>query len=94
MGGPDWRQIQQDDPHLKVLAERVRQGKRTSGQAREDAHREERRWWREWDRLAMRDGVIDRRLWDAIEDTWRWQILVPGPCTQGLWEKYHISLGH
>ncbi|KAJ3602062.1 hypothetical protein NHX12_029822 [Muraenolepis orangiensis] len=38
-GGPDWRQIQQDDPHLKVLMERVRQGKRPSGQAQQDAHR-------------------------------------------------------
>ncbi|KAJ3598603.1 hypothetical protein NHX12_002109 [Muraenolepis orangiensis] len=79
-GGPDWRQIQQDDPHLKVLAERVRQGKRPSGQAREDAHREERRWWREWDRLSMQDGVIGQRVWDAIEDTWRWQILAWTAC--------------
>lgn len=93
-GGPDWRQIQQDDPHLKVLAERVRQGKRPSGQAREDAHWEERRWWREWDRLAIREGVIGRRVWDVVEDTWRWQILVPSPSTQSLWEKYHTSLGH
>lgn len=93
-GGINWRQVQQEDPALQVLSERLYRGERPTGRARQDAYQEERRWWREWDRLALKDGIIGRKVWIAVESTWGWQILVPGSATQGLWGSYHASLGH
>ena len=42
----------------------------------------------------MREGVIGRKVWDAVGDTWWWQILVPRAATKGLFRRYHGALGH
>ena len=42
----------------------------------------------------MREGVIGRKVWDAVGDTWWWQILVPRAATKGLFQRYHGALGH
>ena len=47
-GAPDWKILQEEDPHLRALAERVRQGRMPDACDRREAPLEERRWWREW----------------------------------------------
>ena len=82
------------DPSLRQLAERLGQGGPPTGIIRKEAHPEERRWWREWERLSVREGVLGRKVWNSVGDTWRWQILVPRAATKGLFQRYHGALGH
>lgn len=49
---------------------------------------------REWDKIVLRDGVLER-LWEAMDTgSSVLQIIVPSKQTGEVWRKYHSEMGH
>lgn len=49
---------------------------------------------REWDKIALRDGVLGRLHEETGSGVEIFQILIPEQTTKEVWETYHRSMGH
>ncbi|XP_071478188.1 uncharacterized protein [Diadema antillarum] len=89
---PDWPKEQRKDPVISKVITYVVSGALPPVGQRKREETEVQMLLREWDRLAMRDGILYRRR--VVNDKQVWQLVLPRKYRQVVLESLHDETGH
>lgn len=88
----DWVIRQQEDPALREVSEWLQRGKPPTAEERGAAPALARRPLREWRRLRLEAGVLQREVRERHTGDVLWQTVLAW--THTVWNQYHQAMGH
>ena len=88
----EWRQIQRDDPTLKLIIEHLKAGSRISVQQIQNNPSIDRRYFRDWERLYLSQDVLYRKA--ELNGQEFHQLVIPLSQRDVVFRALHDSMGH
>lgn len=90
----EWAERQQEDPALQEVRAWLQRGRLPTTEDRSAARPAAKRLLRDWSRLRLEEGVLQRKVREQHTGDVLWQIVLPPAWTHKVWKQYHQNMGH
>jgi hypothetical protein len=88
----DWKQAQLEDPVIGCIWKLIEIGNLPSVESKRQETTQVQRYFREWDKLLLKDGVLFRKR--SVGDNVVMQLILPYKYRQQVFQGLHCDIGH